>query len=78
MNLNCIISEMKENYNRIYNRSVIIMKTGGKKLEEINNAHICCGHDVCSDGSTCIQYLGWQYMETVIIDFTKKNTRNMK
>ena len=31
MNLNCIISEMKENYNRIYNRSVIIMKNRRKK-----------------------------------------------
>ena len=30
MNLNCIISEMKENYNRIYNRSVIIMKKSNK------------------------------------------------
>ena len=31
MNLNCIIREIKENYNRIYNRSVIIMKNRRKK-----------------------------------------------
>ena len=27
-------------------------------MKKINNAHIGCGHDVCSDRSTCIQYLG--------------------